>query len=276
MTRTSLFDEIRRKKSFLCIGLDPDPEKLPVHLRNTDDGVFEFCRSVIDATRDYCVSYKPNLAFFEQYGAKGWETLERIVAHIGSGHFIIADAKRGDIGNTASMYATAFFHQMKADAVTVAPYMGKDSVSPFLQFPGKWAVVLALTSNAGSLDFQLLDVCLPGGSREERLFEHVLRISSKWGTPDNTMYVVGATHPELFMAVRAIVPDHFLLVPGVGAQGGDLESVVRAGMNKQCGLLVNSSRQILYASSGVDFAEKSRTEAEKLQSEMARLLDTYL
>lgn len=270
MTRQELIHRIQQKSTFLCVGLDPDLSKLPVHFRDATDPIADFCCEIVDATRQYCVAYKPNLAFFEQFGTAGWASLQKVMDYIGSEHFIIADAKRGDIGNTATMYANAFFRQLKADAVTVAPYMGSDSVLPFLAFPGKWAVVLALTSNKGSADFQLLQV--NDGSREQ-LYEHVLKVCAAWGSPENMMYVVGATHPAAFARVREIVPHHFLLVPGVGAQGGDLDEVARYGMNDDCGLLVNSSRQILYASSGADFASKARTEAEKMQQQMARLLE---
>ena len=267
MNRAELIHRIKGRNSFLCIGLDPELDKLPDHLKETADPIFTFCKEIIDSTRDLCVAYKPNTAFFEQYGSKGWESLQAVISYIGNDHFIIADAKRGDIGNTAGMYAKAFFRQLNADAVTVAPYMGKDSVAPFLQFEGKWAIVLALTSNAGSADFQLNSL-----SRGGVLFEEVLRQVSTWGNPENTMFVIGATHPDYFKAVRSIVPDHFLLVPGVGAQGGDLAEVVKAGINKDVGLLINSSRQIIYASSGLDFAQKARIEAEKIQSAMTVLL----
>jgi orotidine-5'-phosphate decarboxylase len=270
MTRKELIHRIREKSSFLCVGLDPDLSKIPPHLLDATDPVAEFCCEIVDATRDNCVAYKPNLAFFEQFGAAGWNSLQKTIDHIGHDHFIIADAKRGDIGNTATMYAHAFFRQLNADAVTVAPYMGSDSVIPFLEFPGKWAIVLALTSNKGSADFQRLELKSSGPSQ---LFEHVLQVSSTWGSPENMMYVVGATHPESFQRVREIVPHHFLLVPGVGAQGGDLEQVARFGMNDDCGLLINSSRQILYASQGKDFAAKARIEAEKVQEQMAKLLE---
>lgn len=274
MNALELFNRIMERNSFLCVGLDPDPGKLPVTFKDDPDALFGFCTGIVDATRDLCVAYKPNLAFFEQYGAAGWESLKRVIDHIGNDHLVIADAKRGDIGNTATMYANAFFHTMGADAVTVAPYMGKDSVEPFLSFKDKWAVVLALTSNKGSEDFQLLPVLENGAMRP--LFETVLQQVASWGTIDNLMFVVGATHPDLFRAVRRIVPEHFLLVPGVGAQGGDLESVCAAGMNDRCGLLVNSSRQILYASSGKDFAQKARLEAEKVRDAMAVLLKKHI
>lgn len=270
MTRQELIHRIQQRSSFLCVGLDPDLSKMPPHFRDAADPLTDFCCEIVDATREYCVAYKPNLAFFEQFGVAGWSALQKVMEYIGRDHFIIADAKRGDIGNTATMYAQAFFRELAADAVTVAPYMGSDSVTPFLEFPGKWAIVLALTSNKGSEDFQRLPV---GDDGQRQLFEHVLQVSSNWGTPENMMYVVGATHPEAFKQVREIVPNHFLLVPGVGAQGGDLEQVVKYGMNDDCGLLVNSSRQILYASTGADFAIKARIEAEKMQQQMAQLLE---
>lgn len=264
MDRKTLVAEIFRKKSFLCVGLDTEPARLPVPLQGRPDAVFEFNRQIIDATRDLCVAYKPNLAFYEALGAEGWRIFERTVEYIGKEHFIIADAKRGDIGNTSRLYAQAFFERLGCDALTVAPYMGEDSVSPFLGFPGKWAIVLALTSNKGSADFQLTH----HGDTEEKLYEIVLRRAQTWGTPENTMFVVGATHPEAFAHIRKIVPDHFLLVPGVGAQGGDLAAICRYGFTPDCGLLVNASRSILYASSGADFAEAARAEALRMQLEM--------
>ncbi len=269
MDRQQLVSDIFRKKSLLCVGLDTEIGKIPGHLLHTDDPVFEFNKAIIDATRDLCVAYKPNLAFYEALGLEGWRSFERTVQYIGKEHFIIADAKRGDIGNTSRMYAEAFFNRFACDAVTVAPYMGEDSVSPFLGFPGKWAIVLALTSNTGSADFQrdwLED-------SREAIWEKVMRRSMSWGTSGNMMFVVGATHPEAFLRVREIAPDHFLLVPGVGAQGGDLGAICRNGMNKDGGLLINASRSILYASSGTDFAEKAREEAQKMQQEMAGLLN---
>jgi len=268
MNRATLVAEIFSKKSFLCVGLDTELSKIPVHLHGTEDPVFEFNRSIIDATRDLCVAYKPNLAFYEALGPKGWLSFSKTVEYIGAHHFIIADAKRGDIGNTGRMYAEAFFQQLRCDAVTVAPYMGKDSVTPFLGFDGKWAIVLALTSNPGSADFQRDRQETSG----EQLWEKVLRLVQTWGTPDNLMFVTGATHPNDFARIRSIAPDHFLLVPGVGAQGGDLQAICKHGLNKDCGLLVNASRSILYASNGVDFAEKAREEASKLQAEMKELL----
>lgn len=268
MNRATLISEIFRKKTFLCIGLDTERSKIPQHLLGHDDPVLEFNRRIIDATRDLCVAYKPNLAFYESLGPSGWLTLQKTVEYIGDQHFIIADAKRGDIGNTSRMYAEAFFRQMQFDAVTVAPYMGEDSVTPFLGFDGKWVILLALTSNKGSRDFQqdwLEDSC-------ETVWEKVIRVAQGWGTPENLMFVVGATHPEAFIRVREIAPDSFLLVPGVGAQGGDLTAICEHGFTKDCGLLINASRSIIYASAGADFAEKARAEAQKMQEEMAVLI----
>jgi orotidine-5'-phosphate decarboxylase len=263
MNRTQLISEITKKKSFLCVGLDTDITKIPKHLLDTADPVFEFNKAIIDATKDFCVAYKPNIAFYECMGAAGWESLRKTLEYIPNNIFTIADAKRGDIGNTSSMYAKTFFEKYNFDSVTVAPYMGEDSVTPFLEFKNKWVILLALTSNKGALDFQMDAV-----GNNERVFEKVLRVSQKWGTHENMMYVVGATRGELFADVRKIVPDHFLLVPGVGAQGGSLEEVCKYGMNNDCGLLVNSSRNILYASGGTDFAERAGEEAAKLQKEM--------
>lgn len=268
MNRTELVAAIFRKKSFLCVGLDTEFSKIPTHLHSSDDPIFEFNRQIIDATRDYCVAYKPNLAFYEAMGLPGWMALNKTIDYIGKQHLIIADAKRGDIGNTSRMYASAFFERMQCDAVTIAPYMGQDSVAPFLDFPGKWAIVLALTSNPGSQDFQrewLEDARMP-------LWEKVLLKTSEWGTAENLMFVVGATHPEAFIRVREIIPHHFLLVPGVGAQGGDLSSICQYGLNPDCGLLVNASRSIIYASGDADFAQKAREEAQKLQQEMEKIL----
>jgi orotidine-5'-phosphate decarboxylase len=268
MNRTELTSAIFTKRSFLCVGLDPEPGKIPTHLSSEPDPILAFNKAIIDATRDLCVAYKPNLAFYEALGASGWQTLEQTIAYIGHEHLIIADAKRGDIGNTSRLYAEAFFNQLKCDAVTVAPYMGEDSVRPFLDFPGKWVILLALTSNKGSHDFQL------GfhGDHNEHLFEKVILRAKEWGTPDNLMFVIGATHPEAFAQVRHLAPDHFLLVPGVGAQGGDLAAICKYGLTKDGGLLVNSARSILYASNGPDFAEKAREEALRLQQEMSSLL----
>jgi orotidine-5'-phosphate decarboxylase len=262
MNRSQLFKAIQDKKSYLCIGLDTDITKIPPQLLTASDPIFAFNKAIIDATRDLCVAYKPNTAFYEAHGAKGWAALEKTVEYIGNQHFIIADAKRGDIGNTSTLYAKAFFESMPCDAVTVAPYMGEDSVKPFLAFDNKWAILLALTSNQGAADFQL----------PHNFYQNILLKAREWGTPDNLMFVVGATRPDYFKAIRAIVPDHFLLVPGIGAQGGDLKAVSEMGMNDQCGLLVNSSREILYASNGRDFDEKARAVALNIQNQMAGLL----
>jgi orotidine-5'-phosphate decarboxylase len=271
MNRDDIFALIKQRRTFLCVGLDTDLEKIPEHLRHLDDPVFEFNRQIIDATRDLCVAYKPNLAFYEALGAAGWKSLERTMAYIGDTHFTIADAKRGDIGNTSLLYARAFFKTMNFDAVTVAPYMGHDSVTPFLSFDGKWVILLGLTSNQGALDFQFL----PLEISKLRLFEKVIRKSAEWGNADNMMYVVGATRGELIADVRNLIPDHFLLVPGVGAQGGDLEEVVKYGMNDRCGLLVNASRSILYASSGTDFAQAARNEAMLISAQMETHLKAF-
>lgn len=266
MNKTELFSLIRERKSFLCVGLDTDLEKIPAHLRDSEDPIFEFNKQIIDATRDFCVAYKPNLAFYEAAGVKGWQALEKTFRYIGKTHFTIADAKRGDIGNTSKLYAKTFFENLDCDAVTVAPYMGADSVLPFLDFKNKWVILLALTSNEGSRDFQFLEM------EKERLFEKVLKTAGQWTDAERMMFVVGATHPEMFAKVREIVPDNFLLVPGIGAQGGELAEVAKFGLNDQCGLLVNSSRGIIYAGNGTDFAEKARVEAQKIQSEMAQIL----
>lgn len=265
MNRSQLIQSIREKKSYLCIGLDTDIQKIPKHLLDADDPVYAFNKQIIDATRDYCVAYKPNTAFYEAYGSKGWQSLEKTIAYIGDSHFIIADAKRGDIGNTSQRYAEAFFNVMHADAITVSPYMGSDSVKPFF-LDGKWVVLLVLTSNAGSSDFQFRNC------GERKIFEHVLLQSQQWGTPENLMYVVGATHPAMFQQIRALAPDHFFLVPGVGAQGGDLEAISEHGLNADCGLLVNSSRNIIYAGNGKDFAEMAATVASGIQGTMEELL----
>jgi orotidine-5'-phosphate decarboxylase len=270
MTRAELIRNIRNKKSFLCIGLDTDITKIPVHLRSFADPVFEFNKQIIDATKTYCVAYKPNTAFYESLGAPGWEALEKTIDYIketSKDSFIIADAKRGDIGNTSDMYARTFFGLMDCDAVTVAPYMGEDSVMPFLQYENKWVVLLALTSNKGAFDFQT--TMLDNGSM---LFQQVLETAKKWGNADNLMYVVGATKATMLAEVRKLVPDSFLLVPGIGAQGGSLAEVAKYGMNTDCGLLVNSSRNIIYASSDLNFAEKAAHEAMIIQTEMAVLL----
>lgn len=273
MTSQQLFRQIRAKESFLCVGLDTDLKKVPQHLLGDEDPIFAFNKAVIDATAPYCVSYKPNLAFYEAAGVKGWNALVKTVRYLRERYpeqFLIADAKRGDIGNTSQMYARVFFQEMDFDAVTLSPYMGSDTAEPFYAYPGKWAVLLALTSNPSAQDFETL--ALAGG---EMLYERVLRNSMSWGTEDNTMYVVGATRAEQLERVRAIVPDHFLLVPGVGAQGGSLCEVARCGMNSRCGLLVNSSRGIIYASDGRDFAEAAGAAARQLQGEMAGLLADY-
>jgi orotidine-5'-phosphate decarboxylase len=272
MTKQELFQNIQRKKSFLCVGLDTDVNKIPEHLFDqTEDPIFEFNKAIIDATADLCVAYKPNLAFYESIGLEGWDILERTVEYIRANYpdqFIIADAKRGDIGNTSAMYASTFFGNMEFDSVTVAPYMGEDSVTPFLTYEGKWVTLLALTSNKGAFDFQFMKDAETG----ERLFEKVLKTSSAWGTVENMMYVVGATKAEMLTDVRAIVPEHFLLVPGVGAQGGSLQEVAKFGLNSSCGLLVNSSRQIIYASAETDYADAARVEAQNVQVEMEAIL----
>ncbi len=270
MTRSELFEQIKKKQSYLCIGLDTDIEKIPKHLLKHPDPVFEFNRQIIDATHEYCVAYKPNVAFYETLGPKGWESLQKTEAYIPENIFSIADAKRGDIGNTSELYARAFFKQMDFDAITVAPYMGKDSVLPFLNFENKWVILLAHTSNEGSQDFQLF------GSGDKKLYEEVITKSQQWGSPDNLMYVVGATRADKIGEIRKLAPDHFFLVPGLGAQGGDLREVSRNGMNSQCGLLVNSSRAIIYASSGEDFAESARMEARKIKEEMTMLLEQII
>jgi orotidine-5'-phosphate decarboxylase len=267
MNREDLVHQIKSKRSFLCIGLDTDIKKIPTHLLELEDPVFEFNKQIIDATKDLCVSYKPNIAFYESLGVSGWVSLQKTLDYIPKNIFTIADAKRGDIGNTSNMYARAFFEKMNFDSVTVAPYMGSDSVTPFLEFKDKWAIVLALTSNKGGLDFQKIE-----NKNGKQLFEQVLETSQNWGTDKNMMYVVGATRAEQLSEIRAIIPNHFLLVPGVGAQGGSVEEVAKYGMNADCGLLVNSSRGIIYASSDIDFAEKAREEAEKLQHKMDILL----
>jgi orotidine-5'-phosphate decarboxylase len=267
MNRQSLFQQILTKKSFLCIGLDSEAGKIPPHLTGFKDPVFEFNRQIIEATKDLCVSYKPNLAFYETQGAKGWETLEKTMELIPNEIFTIADAKRGDIGNTSKQYAKAFFEKLQFDAVTVAPYMGEDSVKPFLEFDHKWVILLALTSNKGSLDFQFSPQ-----ENGQPLYEKVMKKAQLWGNPDNLMFVTGATHPEKFEDIRRIAPDHFLLVPGIGAQGGELNQVCRFGLNRQVGLLVNSSRGIIFAGNGEDFAAKAREAALELQQQMENVL----
>jgi len=272
MNRQQLINEIFTKKSFLCVGLDTDINKIPEHLKKEEDPIFAFNKAIIDATAPYCVAYKPNLAFYECYGLKGMIAFEKTIKYLKENHpnhFIIADAKRGDIGNTSKMYAQTFFEEYNLDSVTVAPYMGEDSVKPFLEYDGKWVILLALTSNKGSHDFQLTE-----DKQGERLFEKVLKKSQEWGTTENLMYVVGATQGRMFEDIRRIVPNHFLLVPGVGAQGGSLQEVCKYGMTKDCGLLVNSSRGIIYASKDEDFAEIAAQKAKELQLEMASELDT--
>ena len=267
MTKEQIFEHIRRKQSFLCVGLDADIRKLPACLLQEEDPIFSFNKAIIDATAPYCVAYKPNLAFYESMGVRGWVAFEKTVAYLRQHHpdqFIIADAKRGDIGNTSAMYARTFFEEADLDAVTVAPYMGEDSVTPFLTYEDKWVVLLALTSNKGSHDFQLMT-----DEQGERLFEKVLRKSQEWAGSDRMMYVVGATQGRAFEDIRRIVPDQFLLVPGVGAQGGSLEEVCRYGMNAQCGLLVNSSRAIIYADSTENFAQVAGQKAREVQLQMA-------
>jgi len=271
MNREQLFEQIVKKKSFLCIGLDSDLNKLPAHLLHTEDPVFEFNKQIVDATHHLAVAYKPNMAFYEANGVAGWSSLVKTVNYIRTNHpeqFLIADAKRGDIGNTSAMYATTFFERMDFDAVTLSPYMGEDTVKPFMKYPDKWSIVLALTSNQSAEDFQLIEE----SHTLHYIYEKVLQTSQLWGTTDQLMYVVGATKAQLLQRVREIVPDHFLLVPGIGAQGGSLREVAKNAMNNHCGLLVNSSRGIIFASNNEDFALVARAEAEKLQQEMA----TYL
>ena len=271
MNNQQLFENIKKKGSFLCVGLDTDVNKIPAFLRDTTDPIFEFNKEIIDATASYTVAYKPNLAFYESEGMDGWLSLEKTTQYIRENYpdiFLIADAKRGDIGNTSSMYARAFFEKMNFDAVTVAPYMGEDSVKPFLIYSGKYVILLALTSNKGAFDFQFTAEETSG----EKLFEKVLRISQDWGNEQNMMYVIGATKAEELSGVRKIVPNHFLLVPGVGAQGGSLQDVAKYGMNEQCGLLVNSSRAIIYASNSLDFAQKACESAKETRDEMYGLL----
>lgn len=277
MDRKTLVENIGRKRSFLCVGLDTDIKKIPQFLlegRSEEDAIVEFNKAIIDATAPYCVAYKPNLAFYESLGASGWTALERTLKYLKENYpdqFIIADAKRGDIGNTSKLYARSFFEHLDVDAITVAPYMGEDSVTPFLGYPGKWVILLALTSNKGSQDFQMIK-----DQEGQRLFETVILKSQVWAGPDEMMYVVGATQGEMFTDIRAVAPHSFLLVPGVGAQGGSLEAVCRYGMISDCGLLVNSSRGIIYASNGTDYAERAMEEARKLRDQMDTLLPAVL
>jgi len=264
MTRSELVSQIRKKKSFLCVGLDTDIEKIPPHLLHHEDPVFEFNKSIIDATKEFCVAYKPNLAFYESVGPKGLISLEKTMDYIPDDIFTIADAKRGDIGNTSKLYAKSFFEHYNFDSLTIAPYMGEDSVKPFLEFRNKWVVLLALTSNAGAKDFQYIT----NKETDHPLYTEVIRKSMEWAGPDQMMYVVGATKSEYLAEIRKIIPDNFLLIPGVGAQGGDFEVVVKHGMNKDVGLLINSSRGIIYASADEDFAEKAGEAAHNLQKQM--------
>lgn len=271
MNRQELAAQIKQKGSYLCIGLDTDPARIPSFLHKEKDPVFEFNRRIIDATQDLCVAYKPNIAFYESLGPAGWESLAKTLEYIPEEQFTIADAKRGDIGNTADRYATTFFEQYPFDAITVAPYMGKDSVTPFLKYKNKWTIVLGLTSNEGSNDFQQLQL-----NNGKQLYQQVIDSSKEWGNSDQLMYVVGATKAKAFQEIRAQVPDHFFLVPGVGAQGGDLETVSRLGMNKHCGLLVNSSRGILYAGNDANFAKAAREKALAIKNDMTEYLSKYL
>ncbi len=296
MTRSQLIEQIKRKKSFLCVGLDPDLKKLPKHILREPDAIFEFNKRIIDATASYAVAYKPNIAFYEALGPRGWNSLQRTLGYIPKECFTIADAKRGDIGNTSSLYAQAFFDKsssgMSFDSITVAPYMGRDSVIPFLEFKDKWVILLALTSNEGSVDFQTMminpklsrndddDFGLSNSqvvldNENEYLFERVIRVSQAWAGADRLMYVVGATQAPMLKQIRKLAPEHFLLIPGVGAQGGSLEEVCNYGMNKDCGLLVNASRSIIYASSGIDFAQKAGEEAKRMQQEMEQQLQAF-
>lgn len=267
MTREELVAEIKSKRSFLCVGLDTDMEKIPKHLLDTEDPIFEFNKQIIDATKDFCVAYKPNIAFYECLGTKGWESLKKTLDYIPKNIFTIADAKRGDIGNTSKYYAKTFFEYLDFDSVTIAPYMGEDSVTPFLEFENKWVIMLALTSNKGALDFQFMT-----DAQGETLYKKVLRKSQKWGDADNLMYVVGATRAEGIGEVRKTVPDNFFLVPGVGAQGGSLEDVANYGWNEDCGLLVNSSRGIIYADNSENFGKSAGESAQKIQQQMSAIL----
>ena len=274
MNRQQLVEVIKQRKTFLCVGLDTDIKKIPAHLLTAEDPIFDFNKAIIDATAPFCMAFKPNLAFYESLGVKGWVAFEKTIKYLKANypqHFIIADAKRGDIGNTSAMYAHSFFEELDIDSLTVAPYMGEDSVSPFLGYEGKWVILLALTSNKGSHDFQLT-----ADADGERLFEKVLRTSRKWAGADKMMYVVGATQGQAFEGIRQIVPDSFLLVPGIGAQGGSLEEVCKYGMTKECGLIVNSSRAIIYASNGDDFAEAAAKAAEDVQKKMAKEVEARM
>lgn len=271
MNKARLFEQIKKKNSYLCVGLDTDISKIPAHLQKSADPVFEFNKQIIDATHAYCIAYKPNIAFYEARGAKGWESLAKTLEYIPKDCFTIADAKRGDIGNTSSLYAKAFFEQMNFDSITVAPYMGEDSVKPFLEFKDKWIILLAHTSNSGSSDFQLIE-----SKSGKKLYEEVILKSQQWGTPAQLMYVVGATRADKIADIRKLAPEHFFLVPGIGAQGGDLAETSKHGLNKECGLIVNSTRAIIYASADKDFAKAAGNEAKKVREEMSLLLDKYL
>jgi orotidine-5'-phosphate decarboxylase len=271
MTRSQLTDQIKGKKSFLCVGLDPDLQKIPDHLRSRPNGIVEFNKQIIDATKDYCVSYKINTAFYEALGARGWDAIEETCDYIPDSHFKIADAKRADIGNTSSYYAKAFFEKLKFDAVTVAPYMGKDSISPFLEYENKWTIVLGLTSNPGAQDFETKLL-----SDGQPLYEHVIKTVSTWGHAENLMFVIGATQANQFQQIRQLIPEHFLLVPGVGTQGGSLQDVARFGMNKDCGLLINVSRDIIYSGTGEDFANIAAAKASAYQKEMIAHINSIM
>ena len=266
MTRKELIEQIFSKKTYLCVGLDSDIEKLPAHLKKLDDAQFEFNRQIIDATLDHCVAYKINTAFYESRGVKGWQSLEKTINYIPKTHFTIADAKRGDIGNTSTQYAKAFFETLDFDAITVAPYMGEDSIRPFLNYKDKWTIVLGLTSNSGAADFEMIR------SENTYLFEQVLQKTASWGNPDNLMFVIGATKHEMVKSIRDAYPNHFFLVPGVGAQGGSLSEITQSGINSDCGLLVNASRAIIFASTGEDFAQAARLSSQHYHEEMKRFL----
>jgi orotidine-5'-phosphate decarboxylase len=267
MNKKELVHQIFTKKTFLCVGLDTEMSKIPVHLLDSEDPIFEFNKAIIDATAEYCVAYKPNIAFYEALGVKGWQSLEKTINYIPKTHFTIADAKRGDIGNTSRLYAQTFFQTYDFDSITVAPYMGEDSVKPFFEYDEKWVILLGLTSNVGSGDFQFLKT-----SNETFLYQNVIKKAQEWGSPEQLMFVIGATHPEKFAEIRKISPDNFYLVPGIGAQGGDLEGVVKNGRNEEVGLLVNSARAIIYAGNDSFFQEKSNDEAKKVQKKMASML----